>query len=69
MACPVGGINIDPVTDTAFKCDLCNGDPECVKVCDPGAIKYVSKDLLDLTLKRAKSEKITELFALMQSLR
>lgn len=69
MACPVGGINIDPVTDTAFKCDLCGGDPECVKVCDPEAIKYVSKDMLDLSLKRAKSEKITELFNLMQSLR
>jgi Fe-S-cluster-containing dehydrogenase component len=69
MACPIGGINIDPVTNTASKCDLCGGDPECVKFCAPEAIKYVSKDLMDLQLKRAKSEKITELFSLIQSLR
>jgi len=26
----------------AIKCDLCNGDPECVKVCIPKAIQYIS---------------------------
>jgi carbon-monoxide dehydrogenase iron sulfur subunit len=69
MACPIGGVSIDPVTNVAYKCDLCGGDPECVKICDPEAISYVPKDVVDLDLKRKKSQRLSELFELMQSLR
>lgn len=68
MACPIGGISIDPVNNTAFKCDLCGGDPECVKYCDIEALTYVSLDKLDQSMKRSKSSKISELYALMRSL-
>ena len=69
MACPIGGVSIDPATDVAFKCDLCGGDPECVKYCYPEAIEYVPKDVMDLDLKRKKSQRLSELFELMQTLR
>jgi len=69
IVCPIGGISMDPVTNKAFKCDLCGGEPECVKHCDPEAITFVSKDKVDLSLKRAKSQKMSELFALMQALK
>ncbi len=69
MACPIGGVSIDPATDVAFKCDLCGGDPECVKYCYPEAIEYVPKDVMDLDLKRKKSQRLSELFELMQALR
>jgi Fe-S-cluster-containing hydrogenase component 2 len=59
---------MDPVTNLAFKCDLCDGDPECVKYCEPKAISYVDKDKLDLRTKRAKSKRFSELFNLMQSI-
>jgi Fe-S-cluster-containing hydrogenase component 2 len=68
VACPIGGVSMDPVTNLAFKCDLCNGDPECVKYCEPKAISYVAKDKLDLRTKRAKSKRFSELFNLMQSI-
>jgi len=68
VACPIGGVSMDPVTNLAFKCDLCNGDPECVKYCEPKAISYVDKDKLDLRTKRAKSKRFSELFNLMQSI-
>jgi len=32
-ACPYGSISVDPQTNVAHACDLCGGDPECVKVC------------------------------------
>lgn len=38
-ACPFGAINL--VDGVAVKCDLCDGDPACAKVCMPGAIKYL----------------------------
>ncbi len=69
IVCPVGGVSIDPVTDVAYKCDLCGGDPECVKHCDLEAITYVPKDIMDLSMKRKKSQRLSELFELMQALR
>jgi Fe-S-cluster-containing hydrogenase component 2 len=35
--CPFGVMRME---DVAFKCDLCGGDPTCVKFCSMGAIKY-----------------------------
>jgi len=40
-ACPFDSIRIR--NGKAFKCDLCGGDPECVKVCYPYALQYVEK--------------------------
>ena len=40
-ACPFGAIKIDPVSLKAIKCDLCGGDPLCVKYCVTGALRYV----------------------------
>ena len=36
--CPFQGINYDRMNKKALKCDLCGGDPICVKVCDPKAL-------------------------------
>lgn len=40
LACPFGGIGFDMDKGKAIKCDLCNGDPRCAKICPTGAIKY-----------------------------
>lgn len=41
-ACPFGSISMIARNgqETAVKCDLCNGDPQCVKFCEPQAIRY-----------------------------
>jgi anaerobic carbon-monoxide dehydrogenase iron sulfur subunit len=31
--CSIGALFSDPETGAAIKCDLCGGDPECVKFC------------------------------------
>ena len=33
-ACPFGAIQVGPNREI-LKCDLCGGDPECVKYCQP----------------------------------
>jgi Fe-S-cluster-containing hydrogenase component 2 len=38
-ACPFDAIWIDPASRVAIKCDLCQGDPQCVKFCGFGAIR------------------------------
>jgi len=38
-ACPIGAIRFHPHTKKAIKCDLCGGDPECVKRCPEHALE------------------------------
>jgi carbon-monoxide dehydrogenase iron sulfur subunit len=38
--CPFGGMSFNKVTQQVMKCDFCDGDPACVKVCEPKAIIY-----------------------------
>lgn len=42
-ACPYGLIDLND-DGFAYKCDLCAGDPECVKVCQPQALVYAVLD-------------------------
>jgi Fe-S-cluster-containing hydrogenase component 2 len=37
--CPLNALSI--FGEKAFHCDLCSGNPQCVKVCTPGAIQFV----------------------------
>ncbi len=36
--CPVGAIKIPKGSDVAIVCDMCSGEPQCVRVCIPGAL-------------------------------
>lgn len=38
FACPFGATFFDQETGKVLKCDLCGGDPTCVKVCPTGAL-------------------------------
>jgi Fe-S-cluster-containing dehydrogenase component len=40
-ACPWQMPTLDEETRKSTKCDLCGGDPECVKICPAGALSYV----------------------------
>ena len=40
QACPFDAIAFHPESGTPLICDLCGGDPECVKRCPTGAISY-----------------------------
>ena len=40
VACPFGQIELDPRTDIAFKCDLCEGAPACAAFCPTKALVY-----------------------------
>lgn len=40
FACPFGATFVDPDNGKILKCDLCDGDPTCVKVCPTEAIVY-----------------------------
>jgi Fe-S-cluster-containing hydrogenase component 2 len=59
-ACPYGMIWLND-EDLAYKCDLCEGDPECVMVCQPNAIVYALPDEASLEERQFQmSKKIGE---------
>ena len=44
LVCPLGAISLHPTQRAMVKCDLCEGDPECVKWCTTNAISYVDME-------------------------
>jgi carbon-monoxide dehydrogenase iron sulfur subunit len=54
-ACPFGMATLHPQTGLALICDLCGGDPACVKRCATGAIVYAGTN----AGARAKRERST----------
>ena len=55
--CPIGAIEI--FNETVFVCDLCGGDPKCVKACTEGAITCVTNDSLSLSEIKKETENMT----------
>ncbi|MFA5315903.1 MAG: 4Fe-4S dicluster domain-containing protein [Dehalococcoidales bacterium] len=60
-ACPFGNINFDSVGKRVIKCDLCDGDPECVKFCFYKALQYVDVSDLAIGKRREAAGKLSEL--------
>jgi carbon-monoxide dehydrogenase iron sulfur subunit len=46
ISCPFGAMFTHADIDTPFKCDLCGGDPECVKICPKRALLFVPEHLI-----------------------
>jgi len=44
VSCPFGHMNFHQEKDIAFKCELCDGDPQCAQFCWTGAIEYPEKE-------------------------
>ena len=40
VMCPVGAAVLDTDANAFLTCDLCGGNPACVKVCSSGALSY-----------------------------
>jgi len=52
VACPFGAPSFDEKAGVTVKCDCCNGDPQCVRLCEPGAISFVAVDESSLRKRR-----------------
>jgi Fe-S-cluster-containing hydrogenase component 2 len=49
LACLHGNIHFDGEADVSRKCDLCGGDPVCVRFCPSGALDFVEvQEAVDL---------------------
>jgi len=57
MVCPFSGLQVLS-NRKVVKCDLCGGDPYCVKYCETGAIKYVEAEDVGLQKAHPLAEKL-----------
>jgi Fe-S-cluster-containing hydrogenase component 2 len=51
-ACPISIPQMSKGLKVAVKCDMCAGEPECIKVCSAKAIKLMTRVEAQDTVKR-----------------
>ena len=52
MICPFGQVFVSKNTGKSSKCDLCSGDPACVRFCPTEAIKFEKSDSLQQSRRK-----------------
>ena len=60
MACPFGNMSFVSDRQKVQKCDLCDGEPECVTACPVDALQFKEAEVSTLPQKRATAGKIRE---------
>jgi carbon-monoxide dehydrogenase iron sulfur subunit len=58
-ACPFGAMSFDVVDKQVIKCDLCDGDPQCVRFCEVKALEYVDADSVSALKKRDAAHRLS----------
>jgi carbon-monoxide dehydrogenase iron sulfur subunit len=58
LACPFGAINY--WDGKARKCDLCGGDPQCVQVCAPRALRYEVEERSSQPVRQAYADRLRD---------
>lgn len=56
-ACPYNAIKVHPTEKYVLICDLCGGDPQCVKHCQENALCYVEREGAENLIAAAKEDK------------
>ncbi len=58
--CPFGAMNFNVIDHRVFKCDLCDGDPQCVRFCERKAVDFVSPEDVNLDKKRQAAARLSQ---------
>lgn len=61
-ACPFGGMNYDQKKQRVFKCDLCDGDPQCAAFCPTDALEYQPASESLARRKKEIARRFTEIY-------
>ena len=57
--CPFGAMGYNVIDKLVFKCDLCDGDPQCVRFCDVKAVDLIEENDVSILKTRSAAEKIS----------
>jgi Fe-S-cluster-containing hydrogenase component 2 len=56
--CPFGAMNFNTIDRKVIKCDLCDGDPQCVRFCEVKAVDYVDAGDISIQKKRTAAQRL-----------
>ncbi|MFQ5666912.1 MAG: 4Fe-4S dicluster domain-containing protein [Candidatus Binatia bacterium] len=56
VACPYGAMSVHPVGRQVIKCDLCGGDPRCVRFCETGALRFIEPEAVSFGKRLATAQ-------------
>ena len=57
--CPFGAMNYNPIDKNVAKCDLCDGNPQCVNFCEVKAVEYVDGGNVSIEKKRDAAKRLS----------
>ena len=57
--CPFGAMNYNVIDKKVFKCDLCGGNPQCVRFCEEKAVDYVDAGRVSNFKKKDAAERLS----------
>jgi carbon-monoxide dehydrogenase iron sulfur subunit len=52
-------MNFNPTDRQVFKCDLCDGDPQCVRFCEEKAVDFIESDKVSINKRRKAAERVS----------
>ena len=58
--CPFGAMSYNTIDKQVFKCDLCDGDPQCVRFCDMKAVDFVPPEEVSINKKRDAADRLSK---------
>lgn len=57
--CPFGARNYNTIDKVILKCDLCGGDPQCVRFCEVKAVDFINADRLSQSKKKDAAKRLS----------
>jgi len=57
VACPFGAMGFHAEKNIARNCDLCGGEPQCVRICTYGALEYAEVEPIDWMARLDQAER------------
>ena len=58
--CPFGAMSYNTQDKKVFKCDLCDGDPQCVRFCEVECLEYMDAGDVSILKKQEAALKLTK---------
>ena len=67
-ACPLGVILFSELEQKAVKCELCDGDPQCVLFCPTKALEFREPEGAMVDKRRTLAEKLKEVYYQLEAI-
>lgn len=57
--CPFGAMSFNATDRRVLKCDICDGDPQCVRFCDVKAVEFVEANDVSIIKSRKAAQRVS----------